>query len=221
MQINELTLTAGNPEELKKFYSEELGFKEIEAATATDGFAFQAGFTRINFVPGDKDSRYHFAFNIRPDQLQAAIDWLNYHKVQLLDNEKGTSKIVDFPTWKAKSVYFFDPAGNIVEFIARAAISPAGNAPKFSALSVCGISEIGIVCDEVGAMRQWIETTHGIHGFAKQENTDEFSAMGDDEGLLLLVPKGRPWFMGKFDAYHFPLRVMGKNGERIVKLILP
>lgn len=221
MQIHELTIAAGNPEELKKFYSEELGFKEIEASTATDGFSFQCGYTRINFVPGDKDSRYHFAFNIRPDQLPASIDWLNDHKIELINNDKGPGKIVDFPAWRAKSVYFFDPAGNIVELIARAAIAPAGNAPKFSAASVCGVSEIGIVCHDVDAMRQWIETTHGVKGFARQENTGEFSAMGDDEGLLLLVPEGRPWYMGNFDAHHFPIAIKGVNGGSDVKLILP
>ena len=221
MRINELSLAAGNIEELKKFYSEELGFKEIEAASASDGFSFQAGYTRINFVPGDKDSRYHFAFNIRPDQLQTAADWLDQHGIDLLENEEKKGKIVDFPAWRAKSVYFFDPAGNIVELIARAAISPAGNAPKFSAASIVGISEIGIVCDDVPAMRQWIETTHGIKGFVRQENTDTFSAMGDDEGLLLLVPKGRPWYMGNFDAYHFPIAIKGSNNGKEVKLILP
>jgi catechol 2,3-dioxygenase-like lactoylglutathione lyase family enzyme len=221
MKIHELTLAAGNPEEQKKFYSENLGFKEIEASSATDGFSFMAGYTRINFVPGDKDSRYHFAFNIRPDQLPDTIKWLEDHEIELLNNEQGTGKIVDFPAWRAKSVYFFDPAGNIVEFIARAAIAPAGNAPKFSAQSICGISEIGIVCDEVPAMRQWIEMTHGINGFVRQENTENFSAMGDDEGLLLLVPEGRNWFMGNFEAYHFPIAVKGVNGGKDFRLILP
>lgn len=221
MQIHELTLAAGNPEELKKFYSENLGFKEIEVPTATDGFSFIAGYTRINFVPGDKDSRYHFAFNIRPDQLPDSISWLENHKAELLDSEKGPGKIVDFPAWRAKSVYFFDPAGNIVEFIARAAIKPAGNAPKFSAQSVCGISEIGIVCDEVPAMRQWIETTHGIKDFVRQENTENFSAMGDDEGLLLLVPEGRNWYMGDFEGHHFPLMIKGVNEGKEFRLMLP
>lgn len=221
MQIQELTLATGVVEEMKKFYSEELGFKEIEAPSASDGFSFQAGHTRINFVPGDKDAKYHFAFNIRPDQLQAAADWLDQHGIDLVENEEKTGKIVDFPAWRAKSLYFFDAAGNIVELIARAAISPAGNAPKFSAFSIIGISEIGIVCDDVAAMRQWIETAHGVNGFVRQENTDTFSAMGDDDGLLLLVPKGRPWFMGNFDAYHFPVAIKGVNDEKSVKLILP
>ncbi len=221
MQLQEVTLATGNVEEMKKFYSEELGFKEIEAVSASDGFSFHCGYTRINFVPGDKDAKYHFAFNIRPDQLQDAANWLDQHGIDLLENEEKTGKIVDFSSWRAKSIYFYDPAGNIVELIARAAISPAGNAPKFSALSVVAVSEIGIVCDDVAAMREWIITVHGVKGFARQENNDNFSAMGDDEGLLLLVPKGRQWYMGNFDAHHFPLAIKGLVGEKSLKLILP
>ncbi|CAN5327148.1 hypothetical protein BH09BAC5_BH09BAC5_29520 [soil metagenome] len=219
MQITELTLTAGNPEELRKFYAEELGFTEHHAISATDGFSFQAGHTRVNFVPGDKHARYHFAFNIRPDQLPAAIDWMEYHKMDLLEDKTG--KIIDFNSWKAKSIYFFDAEGNIVELIARAAISPAGNAPKFSAKSILGISEIGIVCDDVKMMREWIENTHGINGFSRQENTNEFSAMGDDEGLLLLVPEKHKWLMGNFDARHFPIVVKGVNAGKEFRLLLP
>ena len=221
MRIEELTLATGNVEEMKKFYSEELGFKEIEAVSASDGFSFQCGHTRINFVPGDKDAKYHFAFNIRPDQLQSAADWLDQHGIDLIENEEKTGKIVDLPAWRAKSIYFFDAVGNIVELIARAAISPAGNAPKFSALSIVGISEIAMVCDDVAAMREWIITVHGVKGFARQENNDNFSAMGDDEGLFLLVPKGRPWYIGNFDAYHFPIAIKGVNEEKQVRLILP
>ncbi|MEO5645808.1 MAG: VOC family protein [Bacteroidia bacterium] len=221
MQITELTLATGNIEEIKKFYSDELGFNEIEAASASDGFSFMAGHTRINFVAGDKDAKYHFAFNIRPDQLQDAADWIDKHGIDLIDNEEKTGKIIDFPAWRAKSLYFFDAAGNIVELIARAAVSPAGNAPKFSASSVIGISEIGIVCDDVKEMREWIETVHGVNGFVRQENNDNFSAMGDDDGLLLLVPKGRAWYVGNFDAHHFPLAIKGMNSGKELKLILP
>jgi catechol-2,3-dioxygenase len=221
MLIQELTLATGNPNEQKKFYCSELGFPEIEIKGESDGFSFQSGYTKINFIPGDKDARYHFAFNVRPDQFENSISWLNNLGIELLDNVEKTGKIVDFPNWNAKSVYFFDPAGNIVEIIARAGIARAGNAPKFSANSLTGISEIGIVCDDVLAIQNWIETTHHVNGFVRQKNSANFSAMGDDEGLLLLVPSGRKWFMGNFEAFHFPLAISGKNGQNVIKLILP
>jgi catechol-2,3-dioxygenase len=220
MRIQQLTLATGNPVEQKKFYCSELGFPEIEIAGDSDGFSFQSGYTKINFIPGDKDARYHFAFNVRPDQFESAIGWIE-NEAELLENPHGKGKIVDFPNWNAKSVYFFDPAGNIVEIIARAGIQRAGNAPKFSTKSLTGISEIGIACEDVLAMREWISNVHGIHDFTRQENTAEFSAMGDDEGLLLLVPKNRPWFMGNFDAVHFPLAIEGINSGKDFKLMLP
>lgn len=222
MRILDLTITTGNPAELRKFYSEQLGFPEISVAEETDGFSFRSGYTRINVAPGHTDARYHFAFNVRPDQLENAIEFLERNGVELLDNpEVKGSKIIDFPNWLAKSVYFYDPAGNIVEVIARAAIPRAGNAPKFSAASFTGISEIGIVTDDVPAMREWISGTHHVNAFVRHQNTDTFSAMGDDEGLLLLVPAGRKWYMADFEAAHFPLGIKGMNGGSEIKLILP
>lgn len=221
MQILELTLSTGNPEQQKLFYCEKLKFPEIKSPGESDGFSFQSGFTKINFIPGNKEARYHFAFNVRPDQFENSISWLVNSGIELLDNEEKTGKIVDFPNWKAKSVYFFDPAGNIVELIARAAIARAGNAPKFSAQSIVGVSEIGIVTDDVPSIRNWIENVHHVKSFERQQNSDTFSAMGDDEGLLLIVPSNRKWFMGNFDGKHFPLAIFGKNGNENVKLLLP
>ena len=220
MQIRELTLAAPDPENLRGFYT-ELGFPEIEAMGGTDGFSFQTGYTRMNFVPGDRHARYHFAFNLRPDQLEDAMKWSEKMRIDLLFSPEDNSKFVDFPDWKARSLYFFDPAGNIVEFIARAGLPRAGNAPKFSAASFTGISEIGIVCDDVKAMREWIESTHGLSGFVRHTNTDQFSALGDDEGLLLLVNEGRNWFMGNFEASRFPVAVQGVNGGKEFRLVLP
>ncbi|GAB4132726.1 MAG: hypothetical protein Fur0041_04340 [Bacteroidia bacterium] len=221
MKITELTLHCELPAEQKRFYAQMLGFPEIEGLGGSDGFSMHAGYTRVNFVPGNADARYHFAFNIRPDQLNDAAEWIQQSGVDLLYSKNDRSIVVDFPAWKAKSLYFFDPCGNIVELIARAAIRPAGNAPRFSSASVLGISEIGIVTEDVKSFREWIENAHGISGFHRQENTDVFSAMGDDEGLLLIVEHKRPWLMGDFEAIHHPLAISGIHNDRDFRLILP
>lgn len=221
MRITELTLATSSPEELKKFYADLLGFDEIAAKSDSDGFSFQCGDTRMNFVPGDRDAKYHFAFNVHPDKLPEAITWLQQRGVELVHSAEHRGFLIDFPDWWAKSVYFYDPAGNIAEIIARGALGPAGNTPKFSAKSITGVSEIGVVTDDVPAMREWISTAHGIHAFARNKNTDDFSAMGDDHGLLLLVTAGRKWYMGNFEAHHYPLAIVGDNGLREFRMILP
>lgn len=221
MKITQLTLSAHDPAELKKFYSGELGFEEISAATDSDGFSFQAGHTRLNFIPGDRDAKYHFAFNIKPDQLNDAVKWMNSCGVELVFSQEDKGVIVDFPDWWAKSIYFFDPAGNIVELIARGGIGAAGNAPAFSSGSIVGVSEIGIVTDDVVSMREWIETTHGISAFSRHNNTDQFSVLGNDHGLILIASAGRKWFMGNFEAKHFSLSITGENEGKEFKLLLP
>ncbi|HTF04652.1 MAG TPA: hypothetical protein VK826_11540 [Bacteroidia bacterium] len=221
MRITELTMSTGSPEELKKFYSGLLGFEEIPARTDSDGYSFKAGHTRVNFVPGDREAKYHFAFNVYPDQLVNAIEWVQKSGMELITSPEHKGFLIDFPNWWVKSIYFYDPEYNIVEVIARGALGAAGNTSKFSAQSVVGVSEIGIVTEDVAAMREWISTTHGVQAFSRNKNTDEFSAMGDDHGLLLLVQKGRKWYMASYEAKHFPLAVVGENGGREFRMILP
>ncbi len=108
-----------------------------------------------------------------------------------------------------------------MEIIARGALGVVGNTSKFSAQSLVGISEIGIVTDDVPAMREWIATTHGVQGFTRHKNTDEFSAMGDDHGLLLLTQTGRKWLMANFEAKHFPLAITGEHAGREFRMMLP
>jgi catechol-2,3-dioxygenase len=221
MKITQLTLSAPDPAELKKFYSGDLGFEEISASTESDGFSFKCGNTRVNFAPGDRDAKYHFAFNVHPDKLPEAITWLQDRDIELLHSQEHKGFLVDFPNWWAKSIYFYDPAGNIVEIIGRGAIGAAGNTPKFSAQWILGVSEIGIVTEDIPYFREWINITHGISPFSRNQNTDDFSAMGDDHGLLLLVNPGRRWLMGNFDAKHFPLAIEGVTEGREFKLMLP
>lgn len=220
MRITALTISSAFVDECRKFYVDLLGFQEYDVVGGSDGLALQAGHTRFSIVPGTSDARYHFAFNIRPDQIENAAEWLLRNGVELIPGFDGQGHFIDFPNWKARSVYFFDPSGNCVELIGRAAIKPAGNAPKFSAASLLGVSEIGIVTDDVVSYRDWVSNVHGITGFVRQQNTDQFSALGDDDGLLLLVSPGREWFMGRFAAQKYPVAITAESGGREIKLRL-
>ncbi len=106
MRITELTLSTPEPAELRKFYSELLGFQEIPAASDSDGFAFKCGHTRVNFIPGDRDAKYHFAINVHPDQLINAIEWIQSRGVDLINSPEHKGILIDFPNWWAKSIYF-------------------------------------------------------------------------------------------------------------------
>ena len=61
---------------------------------------------------------YHFAFNIPSNKFEEAFQWMQT-RVDLLWLDDYKSYIADFTNWNAKSFYFTDPAGNILEFISR------------------------------------------------------------------------------------------------------
>ena len=102
---------------LREFYENVLEL-EIESLRES-AFLIKIGESEIELVETNTgDPFYHFAINIPSNKIEEARGWL-LNKVKLLWMEDYKSDIADFKNWHAKSVYFFDPAGNIVELIAR------------------------------------------------------------------------------------------------------
>lgn len=162
---------------------------------------------------------YHFAFNIPSHQIQEAHDWLK-ERTELLWIEDYNSDIADFTNWNAKSVYFLDPAGNIAEFIARADLKDISNEP-FSSKHIRNVSEIGLVFPEKGFQRsiEQLLKEHRLEYFSRQPPLEKFCAIGNDEGLFIIVPENRSWYPCKDKpAGKFPMKISflaGKATERI------
>ena len=93
MRIAEVTLPASDPEALAAFHA--------DFASATE----------LRFEPGP-DVCCHWALNVPPQRFEEAVRHAA-ERVQLLEED------VPFPNWRARAAYFYDPAGNIVELIAR------------------------------------------------------------------------------------------------------
>ena len=164
---------------------------------------------------------YHFAFNIASNKIQEAYEWLK-ERTDLLWIEDYKSHIADFKNWNAKSVYFLDPAGNIAEFIARADLNDVIDEP-FSSRHIRSVSEIGLVFPEQ-SFKQSIEKIlkeHQLQYFAKQPPLESFCAIGDDEGLFIIVPENRSWYPCKDKpAGLFPMEITFsvQNDLKTIKL---
>lgn len=152
---------------------------------------------------------YHFAFNIPCNHIREGMAWLERAGIVLIANEKDENKI-DFPNWNAEATYFFDPAGNIVELIARRDLQNESEQP-FGPDSLLEISEIGIVTDDVPAWNARAESDFGILPFDKQKPAADFSALGSDMGLFIVVSEGRKWFLTDIPAGKAPLEVSFEN----------
>ncbi len=97
---------------------------------------------------GNESPKYHFAFNIAPNLFKQAKIWLS-ENVALLRGKQGQDEF-DFSSWNARGMYFYDPASNIGELIARSDLSPTRET-TFDPGSILSISEIGVPVEDVPA----------------------------------------------------------------------
>ncbi|HEX3165431.1 MAG TPA: hypothetical protein VHQ93_04175 [Chitinophagaceae bacterium] len=174
-------------------------------------FTIRAGLSKLIFEKTEDPlsyPNYHFAFNIPSNRIQEAHDWLK-EKTELLWIEDYQSYITDFRGWNAHSVYFLDPAGNIGELIARADLNDIINEP-FSSKHIRNVSEIGLVFPEKGFQRsiEQILKDYKLEYFSKQPPLEKFCAIGNEEGLFIIVPEDRSWYPCKDKpAGIFPMKI--------------
>lgn len=203
MHIKSLQLfTADITSALRDFYVEVLGLKMIQATA--DKLTLQAGMTQLEFQRRAEEAYYHFAFNIPENQFAEGKAWLQA-RVSLISDSAGADEF-SFRAWNAHSVYFRDPANNILELIARHDLPNASDQP-FSGESLLSISEIGLAFEDVRATAANMHETFGLDYF-RGKGGDDFQAMGDDNGLFILVKPGRIWFPESgVPAYPYPMTV--------------
>ncbi len=189
MRIHELRLpTTDLPAQLA-FYRDVLSLP-IVASTA-EHFAVQAGTTRLIFTAeGDAAPVYHFAFNVPRNQFASARAWIEARVPLILDANGAPTWHSD--GWNADILYFYDPAGNILEFIARQTLDDERPAP-FTSDDIQCISEIGLAVDDVQAAVADLSTRLLLPVY-DGAGSDSFSALGDEHGLLIVVRKGRAWY---------------------------
>ncbi|GIP25027.1 hypothetical protein J23TS9_01570 [Paenibacillus sp. J23TS9] len=199
MFFDEIKLKTAELEPLKHFYKDTL---ELPVVEDQDGFfSVRIGQTRLTFEQAKQGQPfYHYAFNIPENQFKEAKVWL-LDKVEL-NREEGEDE-ADFESWNAHAVYFEDPAGNIVELIARHDLDNASEEP-FTSESLLCVSEIGIVRDEVPLFVEELQS----EGFPKwREGSDSFVPVGDEHGLFIIVKKDRRWYFAEKDSEIFPVTV--------------
>ena len=120
---------------MKRFYGRTLGLPILR--DEPNRLDVRTGSSTIAFVPADGASDapfYHFAFNIPENQILAARTWQLARTPLLpiperLRDRAFPDDVVDYRHWNAHSIFFLDPAGNVVEYIARHDLDNASRAP--------------------------------------------------------------------------------------------
>ncbi len=192
------------------YYSNVL---ELPAKLSANMLEVQAGMTTLVFTqaPPNFDGAYHFAFNIPANQLLAAKAWIA-ERVPLLCDENGKDDF-DSANWNSHSVYFKDAAGNVLEFIARRSLKNPFEG-EFNSSQILNVSEIGLPSEDVNSFAGEICERLGLSVFHQQPN-ENFTPVGDDNGLFILPKKGRIWIPNSgVPAKLLPVFVRGEtNGK--------
>lgn len=189
MLIKEVEIFSDKATEVAMFY-ENIG---AEVLKKEDRYHIEVGASKLLIAPSGESWTYHLAYNIPFDQVEAARDWLSYYtEVQSFQGEE----IVNFPKWDARAIYFYDPAGNILELIGRKPFQEKGEG-TFNFQSLINISEVGWPADDVQKAVQELE----IPLYSQFGPT--FSAIGDEEGLLIIVDAQEKKWMPNDDEIQF------------------
>ncbi len=203
-RLRALTLAAADPGTLAAFYGDTLG---LGVRAEGDTAIVRAGSSDLRFERGPGAPFYHFAFNIPPQRIEDARNWLS-ERVTLLRYADTGEEVVSFASWNAESVYFHDPAGNIVELIARHDLKighdgkiedddPIGDDAPFGPSRILGLSEIALVVRDVPETVGAVREAFGLAVYGGDEGDEVFTAMGDERGLVLAIRNGWPWLPEK------------------------
>ncbi|OKP85977.1 hypothetical protein A3844_14570 [Paenibacillus helianthi] len=191
--IKKLKLFCRNLNQMIEFYTGVLNLPI--SRNDAQSFCLTVGSSQLDYeYQRNHNSPYHFAFNIPENQIEDAMNWLK-NRVELMDDNGDL--IIFFEDWNAHSIYFKDPDGNIVELIARHNLNNSST-HEFSGKSLLNVSEIGLPVPDVLSAATFFGEKYNLSPWRGQSET--FTAVGDENGLIILVKQGRVWFMSDVKA---------------------
>ena len=194
-----LELLSGAPlATLKAFYGKTLDLTVLKEAA--DRFTVEAGETQITFVESTSADPaaapfYHFAFNIPETKIRQALEWQKERTPVLTipaqhRAEGHPPEVAEDRQANAHSIFFNDPAGNLVEYVARHDLKN-GNSGRFGWTDLLHVSEVALIVDDVAGAAEKLAGATGLS--PRKDGNAEAAALGDEYGLILLLKRGRPF----------------------------
>ena len=217
MNILELELLTDDLNKTEVFYNDVLGLQTISKSEVH--ISFKTGATKLTFRTAENlNPVYHFAFDIPKNKLMEAFSLIE-KKTEILE-VIPPDKIADFYNWNAKSFYFYDNYGNIIEFIARFNLDNASE-KLFDGSSILSISEIGLVSKNASRQSDELFEKYGLTPYLKQPKLDKFIVLGTETGLFILVEEKRNWYPTDKKAKSFWTKVLfyHKGNKRTIEIL--
>ena len=203
-----VTLYTNKLKQLRGFYGNVL---EIPIEQSTEEyFQISFGTSKLIFRYSELQTSYHFAINIPGNQFTLAKHWA---KERVLLNREASVDEIYYARFEADAFYFEDPAGNVIELIARRNVDKWSD---FSIDSFLNLSEVSITTpfvEEAGEKLQEIGIP--ISGNVQIE-PDELNFLGKKDTFILLVPPNRRWYFSKRMSETSPLEIVLADGKEVL-----
>lgn len=186
MRIVDLTLPVSDLAQACAYFSEVLQLP-------VDDHCVQIGWTRVRLqAAGNRPAGgVHLAFNVPANRFEDATTWL-LQRAPLQTNAKGEAHFTFGDAWASESIYFEGPDRLILELIGRRRLPGSDRRGAFHGSELTCVSEVGLPTADVSALQARAETALELHPLSTP--TPHFAALGDDEGLLIVVDATRAWF---------------------------
>lgn len=200
MDIVSLRLPARDLSAQRAFYEDALGLPVV--AHTEKLLTIAVGVSTLTFVQQDDVVPCHVAFDIPRNKAAEARRWLGERTALLaLDSQD----VFHGDDWNATMMYFRDPAGHILELIARHTLPNDTDIP-FDKRLILSISEIGLAVEDVPAQATALAAALGLRPYQAQSPT--FAPQGDEHGLLIVAQSGRHWFPTRIAALPYPIHAV-------------
>lgn len=236
-EIIELNLRARRLNQNRFFWETLMGFSVIDAPSVSQ-YTLQVGNTKLTFrqstLPPDLEAtffpQYHFTISIPSNQIESCLEWILSQKA----TNPATNEEVTIPLWKdylneaeivrrnlynSQSVFIQDPAGNVVELLARHDMNNTATGTFNNGMFI-GISEVGIVTRDVRKTAALLKETFGVEEVLGSSNS--FKPIGGATGLLKLIVPGKPWIPTENElAVDHEMELTIKHTQQLDPILLP
>ncbi|HLQ72552.1 MAG TPA: hypothetical protein VK142_12165 [Bacillota bacterium] len=193
---------------LQRFYANVL---ELDITNrAEESFTVKVGTTDVIFRQTDELARYHFAINIPGNQFVIMKYWIQDRLT--LNKTAGLNEIY-YASFDAESMYFEDPAGNLIELIGRRKRDLFGGLTKDAFFD---ISEVGLITPDVAQVGEDLQD-FGLrlrHGSEIDPKGVNFLGMGDS--YIVLAPSPWKWNFAEKKQHTCPVEITLRGGNRIM-----
>ena len=194
---------------LKRFYRNVLNLEITKASD--EKFTVKIGESEITFIQSECPSFYHFAINIPGNQFTIMKNWIQDRLP--LNYDAGVNQFYS-SIFNADSIYFEDPAGNLVKLIGRRNKDLFGDLTSEAFLNV---GEVSIVTPFVSIVGEEIQDFDIPLNHSVKIDPEALNYLGYGDTFITLAAPAKEWmFSQKRATESHPLEITLNDGGHIL-----